>query len=196
MKAGLKNAFMIGAMVVSWSIYYAVSKVMVAATGSPYLAGFLLRSAALLFLTARTREEDVLYGYTLGCDDYVVKPFRMQELLSRVRVLLRDRQAPQQLQRSGFSVDRERMQVLKDGEALPLTLTEYKILTLLMDRPSVVSRDRLLEILWDNGGKYIDDNTLTVHISRLREKVGAEHIRTIRGVGYQWSDTSSAPSSF
>ncbi len=153
-------------------------------------------SRPILFLTARGEEFDVVRGLDSGGNDYVVKPFRMQELLSRVRVLLRDRQAPQQVQRSGFSVDRERMQVLKDGEALPLTLTEYKILTLLMDRPSVVSRDRLLEILWDNGGKYIDDNTLTVHISRLREKVGAEHIRTIRGVGYQWSDTSSAPSSF
>ena len=153
-------------------------------------------SRPILFLTARGEEFDVVRGLDSGGNDYVVKPFRMQELLSRVRVLLRDRQAPQQMQRSGFSVDRERMQVLKDGEALPLTLTEYKILTLLMDRPSVVSRDRLLEILWDNGGKYIDDNTLTVHISRLREKVGAEHIRTIRGVGYQWSDTSSAPSSF
>ena len=153
-------------------------------------------SRPILFLTARGEEFDGVRGLASGGNAYVVKPFRMQELLSRVRVLLRDRQAPQQVQRSGFSVDRERMQVLKDGEALPLTLTEYKILTLLMDRPSVVPRDRLLEILWDNGGKYIDDNTLTVHISRLREKVGAEHIRTIRGVGYQWSDTSSAPSSF
>ena len=145
-------------------------------------------SRPILFLTARGEEFDVVRGLDSGGNDYVVKPFRMQELLSRVRVLLRDRQAPQQVQRSGFSVDRERMQVLKDGEALPLTLTEYKILTLLMDRPSVVSRDRLLEILWDNGGKYIDDNTLTVHISRLREKVGAEHISTVRGVGYQWSE--------
>ena len=80
------------------------------------------------------------------------------------------------------------MQVLKDGEALPLTLTEYKIVTMLMDHPNVVSRDRLLEVLWDEGGKFIDDNTLSVHMSRLRDKVGADHIRTVRGVGYQWSD--------
>jgi len=149
----------------------------------------------ILFLTARGEEFDVVRGLDSGGNDYVTKPFRMQELLSRVRVLLRSRQAPVPMQRGGFIIDRERMQVLKDGEPLALTLTEYKILTLLMDHPSVVSRDQLLEILWDSGGKFIDDNTLTVHISRLREKVGADHIRTIRGVGYQWSDTSAAASS-
>ena len=149
----------------------------------------------ILFLTARGEEFDVVRGLDSGGNDYVTKPFRMQELLSRVRVLLRSRQSASPVQRGGYIIDRERMQVLNDGEPLALTLTEYKILTLLMDHPSVVSRDQLLEILWDNGGKFIDDNTLTVHISRLREKVGADHIRTIRGVGYQWSDTSAAASS-
>ena len=144
----------------------------------------------ILFLTARGEEFDVVRGLDSGGNDYVTKPFRMQELLSRVRVLLRNRPgAAAPLSRGGFTADRERMQVLKDGQPLPLTLTEYKILTLLMDHTSVVPRDRLLEILWDDGGKFIDDNTLSVHISRLREKVGADHIRTIRGVGYQWSDT-------
>ena len=149
----------------------------------------------VLFLTAKGEEFDVVRGLDSGGNDYVTKPFRMQELLSRVRVLLRNTQAARPVSRGGFTVDRERMQVLKDGGALPLTLTEYKILTMLMDRPSVVPRDRLLEVLWDEGGKFIDDNTLSVHMSRLREKVGADHIRTIRGVGYQWSDTSSAESS-
>ena len=144
----------------------------------------------ILFLTAKGEEFDVVRGLDSGGDDYVTKPFRMQELLSRVRVLLRNRQpATVQLNRGGFTVDKERMQVLKEGQALPLTLTEYKILTLLMEHAAVVPRDRLLEILWDDGGKFIDDNTLSVHISRLREKVGADHVRTIRGVGYQWSDT-------
>ena len=149
----------------------------------------------VLFLTAKGEEFDVVRGLDSGGNDYVTKPFRMQELLSRVRVLLRGVQTTQPVVRNGFTVNRERMQVLKDGEALPLTLTEFKILTMLMDHPSVVPRDRLLEVLWDEGGKFIDDNTLSVHMSRLREKVGADHIRTIRGVGYQWSDTSSAGSS-
>ena len=149
----------------------------------------------VLFLTARGEEFDVVRGLDSGGNDYVTKPFRMQELLSRVRVMLRNTQAARPVVRGGFTVDRERMQVLKDGEALPLTLTEYKILTMLMDWPNVVPRERLLEVLWDDGGKFIDDNTLSVHMSRLREKVGAEHVRTIRGVGYQWSDTSSSESS-
>ena len=143
----------------------------------------------ILFLTARDEEFDVVRALDSGGNDYVTKPFRMQELLSRVRVLLRNSQ-PQKavLSRSGFTVDEERMQVLKSGEAMPLTLTEYKILTMLLESKTVVPRERLLQALWDDGGKFIDDNTLSVHMSRLREKVGAEHIRTLRGVGYQWSD--------
>ena len=149
----------------------------------------------VLFLTARGEEFDVVRGLDSGGNDYVTKPFRMQELLSRVRVMLRNNQAAARpVSRGGFTVDRERMQEQKDGEPLPLALTADKILTMLMDRPNVIPRDRLLEVLWDDGGKFIDDNTLSVHMSRLREKVGAEHIRTIRGVGYQWSDTSSSES--
>lgn len=114
----------------------------------------------ILFLTARGEEFDVVRGLDSGGNDYVTKPFRMQELLSRVRVLLRGSQAARTVSRSGFVADRERMQVLKDGEPLPLTLTEYKIVTMLMDHTAVVPRERLLEVLWDDGGKFIDDNTL------------------------------------
>ena len=143
----------------------------------------------ILFLTAKDEEFDVVRGLDSGGNDYVTKPFRMQELLSRVRVLLRNSQPKKAvLSRNGFTVDEERMQVQKNGEALPLTLTEYKILTMLLESKAVVQRERLLQVLWDDGGKFIDDNTLSVHMSRLREKVGADHIRTVRGVGYQWSD--------
>ena len=143
----------------------------------------------ILFLTAKDEEFDVVRGLDSGGNDYVTKPFRMQELLSRVRVLLRNSQPRKMaISRGGFTVDEERMQVQKYGEALPLTLTEYKILTMLLESKAVVQRDRLLQVLWDDGGKFIDDNTLSVHMSRLREKVGADHIRTVRGVGYQWSD--------
>lgn len=143
----------------------------------------------ILFLTAKDEEFDVVRGLDSGGNDYVTKPFRMQELLSRVRVLLRGSQPKKAaLFRTGFDLDEERMQVQKNGEALPLTLTEYKILTMLLESKTVVPRNRLFEVLWDDGGKFIDDNTLSVHMSRLREKVGADHIRTVRGVGYQWSD--------
>jgi len=141
----------------------------------------------ILFLTAKDEEFDVVRGLDAGGNDYVTKPFRMQELLSRVRAQLRT-SAPQQVIRNGLEIDQTRMQVKKDGEILLLTLTEYKILVTLIRRGTVVTRDMLLEALWDEGGKFVDDNTLSVHVSRLKNKIGAEHIRTVRGVGYQWND--------
>lgn len=144
----------------------------------------------ILFLTAKDEEIDVVLGLDAGGNDYVTKPFRMMELLSRIRVLLRTSrgQASAALSRSRIEVDQEQLQVRKNGEQLLLTLTEYRILLALMQRNMIVPRGVLLEALWDVDSKFIDDNTLSVHVSRLREKIGAEHIKTIRGVGYQWVD--------
>ncbi len=142
----------------------------------------------VLFLTARDEELDVVRALDGGGNDYVTKPFRMQELLSRIRVLLRGSADIRGIRRGDFSVDEEKMQILKGASPLPLTLTEYKIVKTLMERRGIVPRETLLARLWDDGSRYIDDNTLSVHMSRLREKVGAEHIQTVRGVGYQWSD--------
>ena len=139
----------------------------------------------ILFLTAKDEEFDVVRGLDAGGNDYVSKPFRVQELLSRIRALLRRTAAPV-VHSTGFEIDQEKMQVRKDGEVLPLTLTEYRVLLMLIQHGSVVTRSSLLELLWDDGAKFVDDNTLSVHMSRLRDKVGAEHIRTVRGVGYQW----------
>ncbi len=143
----------------------------------------------VLFLTAKDEELDVVRGLDAGGNDYVTKPFRMQELLSRVRALLR-RNAPQGsiLTRSGIQLDKAKLQASRDGQALTLTLTEYKILAKLMTEHSIVTRGALLEALWDVDSRFVDDNTLSVHVSRLREKVGAARIKTIRGVGYQWLD--------
>lgn len=140
----------------------------------------------ILFLTARDEEFDIVRGLDAGGNDYVTKPFRVQELLSRIRVLLRKDSG--NLRRGGLEIDQERMTVSKDGNALPLTLTEYKLLACLVRQRGVTTRDILLEALWDSDGKFVDDNTLSVHISRLREKIGGGHIRTVRGVGYQWVD--------
>lgn len=144
----------------------------------------------ILFLTAKDEELDVVRGLDAGGNDYVTKPFRMMELLSRIRALLRTSrsQVSTMLTRSGIEVDQEHMQVRKNGEPLQLTLTEYRILLALIQRNTIVPRNVLLEALWDVDSKFIDDNTLSVHVSRLREKIGAEHIKTIRGVGYQWAD--------
>ena len=141
----------------------------------------------ILFLTARDEEIDIVQGLDAGGNDYVTKPFRIQELLSRIRALLR-RGQPAAVKRAGIEIDAERMQVRMDGEPLILTLTEYRLLAMLTQRGGVVTRGLLLEALWDDGAKFVDDNTLSVHISRLRDKVGAKHIKTIRGVGYQWQD--------
>ena len=141
----------------------------------------------ILFLTAKDEEFDIVRGLDAGGNDYVTKPFRMQELLSRIRAQLRT-VVPAQLTRGSIEIDQTKMQVKKDGEILLLTLTEYKILTTLIKRSSVVTRDMLLQALWDDGGKFVDDNTLSVHVSRLKNKIGADHIRTVRGVGYQWVD--------
>ncbi len=141
----------------------------------------------ILFLTAKDEEFDIVRGLDAGGNDYVTKPFRMQELLSRIRAQLRS-VAPVQLTRGTIEIDQTKMQVRKDGQLLQLTLAEYKILTALLKRSGVVTRDMLLQVLWDDGGKYVDDNTLSVHVSRLKNKIGAERIRTIRGVGYQWID--------
>ena len=142
----------------------------------------------ILFLTAKDEELDVVRGLDAGGNDYVTKPFRMQELLSRIRALLRRNQKDATVSRSGIILDKSKLQASRDGEILLLTVTEYKILAKLISERSIVTRAALLDALWDVDSRFVDDNTLSVHVSRLREKVGGSHIKTIRGVGYQWVD--------
>lgn len=143
----------------------------------------------ILFLTAKDEEYDVVRGLDAGGNDYVTKPFRIQELLSRIRVLLRGQQAPDAIKtRSGICLDTGKMQASKSGISLNLTLTEYKILQCLLSHSGIVTRSHLLDVLWDMDARFVDDNTLSVHVSRLRDKIGSEHIKTVRGVGYQWVD--------
>lgn len=142
----------------------------------------------ILFLTAKDEELDVVRGLDAGGNDYVTKPFRMQELLSRIRALLRRNQKETTVSRSGITLDKAKLQASRDGEVLMLTVTEYKILAKLISERSIITRAALLDALWDVDSRFVDDNTLSVHVSRLREKVGSSHIKTIRGVGYQWVD--------
>ena len=142
----------------------------------------------ILFLTAKDEELDVVRGLDAGGNDYVTKPFRMQELLSRIRALLRRNQKDVTVSRSGITLDKSKLQASKDGDAMLLTVTEYKILAKLISERSIITRAALLDALWDVDSRFVDDNTLSVHVSRLREKVGSSHIKTIRGVGYQWVD--------
>jgi len=143
----------------------------------------------ILFLTAKDDELDVVRGLDAGGNDYVTKPFRMRELLSRVRALTRRTVTQEGLvQRGEFQLDRAHMLVRHLGEQLDVTVTEYKLLSMMLLHQGVTPRNLMMETLWDAEGRFVDDNTLTVHISRLREKVGAEHIKTVRGVGYLWRD--------
>ena len=142
----------------------------------------------ILFLTAKDEEMDVVRGLDSGGNDYVTKPFRMQELLSRIRALLRRNQRDTTITRSGITLDTAKLQATRDGEVLLLTVTGYKILAKLISTRSIITRAVLLEALWDLDSRFVDDNTLSVHVSRLREKIGGSHIKTIRGVGYQWVD--------
>ena len=142
----------------------------------------------ILFLTAKDEELDVVRGLDAGGNDYVTKPFRMQELLSRIRALLRRNQKEATVSRSGITLDKAKLQASRDGEVLLLTVTEYKILAKLISERSIITRAALLDALWDVDSRFVDDNTLSVHVSRLRETVGSSNIKTIRGVGYQWVD--------
>lgn len=143
----------------------------------------------ILFLTACDDEIQIVRGLDAGADDYVTKPFKLLELMSRVRALLRRNSASNVIQSSNIAIDTSNMTVKKNGEIIFVTKTEFQILsTLIRNNEIIVPRNSLLQNIWDDAGDFIDDNTLSVHISRLREKIGAEHIKTIRGVGYRWED--------
>lgn len=142
----------------------------------------------ILFLTACDDEIQIVRGLDSGGDDYVTKPFKLLELLSRVRALIR-RNSTSTFTSREIAVDTNTMTVKKNGEVIFVTKTEFQILSCLIRNSGVIiTRASLLQNIWDDSGNFIDDNTLSVHISRLREKIGANYISTIRGVGYRWEE--------
>lgn len=145
------------------------------------------KDTPILFLTAKDEEVQVVRGLDAGGDDYVTKPFRLSELLSRIRALLRRKQ-PAVYEKGGLRIDLQAMSVFYKGEKVFLTPTEFQLLsTLVRHAGKVLTRTMLLQTIWDDGGLFIDDNTLSVHMSRLREKIGGDYIYTVRGVGYRWA---------
>ncbi len=149
----------------------------------------------ILFLTALTGEMELVRGFSIGGDDYLTKPFRITELLARANILVRRYDAVQSrpLWNSGdLSFDTNLFQVLKNGALLKLTPLEIKLVYALMSVwPSGKSRDQLLYEVWDRQYNFVEENTLNVNISRLREKLGktekGDYITTVRGVGYRWN---------
>lgn len=142
----------------------------------------------ILFLTACDDEIQIVRGLDSGADDYVTKPFKLLELMSRVRALIR-RNSNSTYVSNEIAVDTNTMTVKKNGEVIFVTKTEFQLLScLIRNNGVIITRATLLQNIWDDNGNFIDDNTLSVHMSRLREKIGAQHITTIRGVGYRWEE--------
>ncbi len=148
----------------------------------------------VIFLTANDLEQDQLNGFDLGADDYITKPFSIQILKRRVEAVLR-RGASKSIA-DGFDdgflrLDFQALTAVRGGERLAITPNEYKLLRLLTaNAGAVVTRRLLLEKLWDSGGNFIDDHTLTVTMNRLRAKIedaGHTYIQTVRGMGYVWT---------
>lgn len=148
----------------------------------------------VLFLTACDEEVNVVMGLDMGADDYITKPFRVRELQSRIRSVLRRCGGQKNIYRFGpLMLDASSARVSVEGADVPLTALEYRLLLTFAAHPGqVLTRGQLLSGLWDEGGNFVNDNTLTVYIKRLREKLaeaGADGlIRTVRGMGYQLED--------
>ncbi len=146
----------------------------------------------VIFLTANGDENSVVAGLDMGAEDYIVKPFRPRELLSRIRGVLRrsgGRDAAVRIR--NLTVDTEKGTVEKDGKEISLSALEYRLLLVFLNnRGRLLSRNRLLEEIWDAAGDFVNDNTLTVYIKRLREKIEDDPqepavIKTVRGLGYR-----------
>lgn len=156
------------------------------------------RDIPVIFLTAIDDEVNVVMGLDMGADDYITKPFRVRELLSRIKSVLRRYQKPSQT-KAIVELDNVRINTLegkvyKNGADIPLTALEYRLLLIFGNHiGQVLSRNQLLEQIWDVAGDFVNDNTLTVYIKRLREKLEDDPgnptlIKTIRGLGYKVGD--------
>lgn len=152
----------------------------------------------VIFLTAADDEMSIVRGLDGGGDGYVTKPFRLGELCARINALLRragSLKEERSFLRSGdIVIDLQKGKVMRGDEVLELTGAEYRLLCLLVRNTGIiVTRNMILEELWDSGGSFVDDNTVSVYIRRLREKIEKnpsrpEYLTTVRGFGYRWSE--------
>jgi two-component system alkaline phosphatase synthesis response regulator PhoP len=151
-----------------------------------------LKNTIIAFLTARNEDYSQIAGFESGADDYINKPVKPRVLISRVRALLRRSggavEREQQISASGISINRERYIVSKNGEDLSLPKKEFELLALLMSKPGkVFTRDTILNDVWGQE-IIVGDRTIDVHIRKLREKIGEDHIKTVKGVGYKFDN--------
>jgi len=143
----------------------------------------------IIFLTAKDEEKDVVEGFDLGADDYVIKPFRTRELMSRINNVLRrySKENGNKLSAGNVVIDLEASRVYINEEEIVFTALEYRILVLLFSNiGKTVSREKILDKIWDVAGNFVNDNTLTVYVKRIRAKLGENDvIKTIKGIGYR-----------
>ena len=143
-----------------------------------------------IFLTARDSEDDVVKGLELGVEDYMTKPFSTKELLARMKRNIMKHKNEAIITIEGISFDFDKMEVSKDGKVIPLTRLELKILHLLFSNlGKVVRRDYIIEKIWEWTSNDVNDNTVTVYMKRIREKIGVDIIITIKGIGYRIDDS-------
>lgn len=146
----------------------------------------------IIFLTVRGDSQDIVSGFQNGADDYVVKPFELEVLRLRIAALLRRTGdvSKRHLSCGPISLDRERMAVFCGSQEVGLSLSEYQLLLhLLLNKGKTVTRENLLKEIWDSNGNFVNDNTLTVTIKRLREKLHQpDCLKTIRSIGYRMED--------
>ena len=138
----------------------------------------------IIILTAKDEEDDIVLGFDLGCDDYVTKPFKMGELISRIKRIITKENS---IMVKNIKLDLDSNKVYVKDELVNLTTLEFKILKLLFSNVNhIITRNQLLESIWDYDEKFVNDNTLTVYIKRIREKLHDEElIKTIKGIGYR-----------
>jgi two-component system alkaline phosphatase synthesis response regulator PhoP len=147
-----------------------------------------LTQPIIAFLTARTEDYAQIAGFEAGADDYINKPIRPRLLLSKIDSLLRRTKTSEKQIESTIQIDRDRFLVIVNGESLTLPKKEFELLELLASRPGkVFNRDQILSVVWGNE-TIVGERTIDVHIRKLREKLGDDYIRTIKGVGYTFKD--------
>lgn len=154
-----------------------------------------IQDIPVIFLTASGDEASVVTGLNMGADDYITKPFRPRELIARIGTALRKSgRSVSAFEVCGLQVDTASGVVKKNGREVFLSALEYRLLLMFVSNPkNIITRDRLLDELWDAAGEFVNDNTLTVYIKRLREKIEDDPaklkiIRTVRGTGYRLGD--------
>ena len=144
-------------------------------------------NSPVIFLTALDDENNIVKGLALGAEDYMTKPFSTRELIARIKRITRKKDVSRNIIVSGdISIDLDAKTVSKNGKLVEITALEYRILSMLAQNMGMtVTRDVILQKIWDISGNYVNDNTLTVYIKRIRQKLDTDSIKTVKGIGYR-----------